>query len=1028
MAVRFSRVLLLAALLPTTMAHAQEEAEWTHPELQWNTIETEHFYVHFHNGAEHSGRLAAKIAEEIYTPITSLYGYEPDGKIHFVIKDYDDFSNGAAFYLDNKVEIWASALDFELRGTHNWMRNVITHEFTHMISLGAARKITRRIPAAYVQWIGYEEERRPDVLLGYPNRIVSYPIPFTTVPPWFAEGVAQYQLPELEYDRWDTHRDMLLRTAVIEDKMLTYSEMNAFGKNSIGSERVYNQGYSLSAYIAERYGIASLKNIAQNMRGLLRFSFDGAIKKATGKSGSELYREWKKHLEEKYAYQLREIQAHKVEGELLEPKGTGNFFPRWSPDGSSVAYLTNQGADYLGQTALVVRDQKTGKVKAIKGGVHYAFDWSPDGTKLVYSRKSDKNPNHSSVYDLYIYDLKAGKEQRLTHDARVHSPNWSPDGKALVCVLNSDGTQNLALFDLEKRQLKTLTSYKNQEQVYTPEWSPDGRRILFGYSRLRGRDLYLYDLATGRTTAIPHDSPGDGNGVTDSRDAVFSPDGKRIYFSWDKNGIFNIHALELAGKQIAQLTNVVGGAFMPSINQKGELVFSTFVAEGYKIAYLQNPRPLPHEHTRYLTYPQEKVELASRNGNLANLDLSSIKHAAYDDSKIPDFQVKPYRSQYTSVAILPRLTFDYGTTKLGSYFYSGDVLDKYSFIGGAAANRAKDYDLFLLLDYKRLGRVFSLEPALFLEAYNQVYHTTTPIDEINPRFAALRYDLAQIELGARFKLNSRHQSKLSFIYDRYNVKITDRVQGLKLSFGYSYYIGKIISFEHLYRQRSRAVDGEINPRSGRVVRFRYDREYNDFLLSDPEHPERAFKPTQYGTFVEVYEPHNVHRLQLDWTEYFGLPGRTGLTLFGRAGLLSNDVNSFFYFRAGGLDGVRGYPYYSMEGRYLLHGRLTYRFPLFRHADFSLLHLYFDKVYFAVSYDYGGAFAKTKGIRRNLHDSINLQLRMDIFSFHLFPTSLFFDAAYGLDKFKYIDQFTDSAIEYDKEWRFYFGVAFGFLDD
>jgi hypothetical protein len=174
-----SKIFLLVALTAAAVARAQDVPEWNHPELKWSTIETPHFYVHFHHGAEHSAKVTAKIAEDVYTPITSLYGYEPDGKIHFVIKDYDDFSNGAAYYLDNKVEIWASALDFELRGTHNWLRNVITHEFTHMISLGAARKITRHIPAAYVQFIGYEDEKRDDVLLGYPNAIVSYPIAFT---------------------------------------------------------------------------------------------------------------------------------------------------------------------------------------------------------------------------------------------------------------------------------------------------------------------------------------------------------------------------------------------------------------------------------------------------------------------------------------------------------------------------------------------------------------------------------------------------------------------------------------------------------------------------------------------------------------------------------------------------------------------------------------------------------------------------------------------------------------------------------
>jgi hypothetical protein len=1009
--------IFLIIFFAMSIARAQDEPEFTHPELKWSTIETPHFYVHFHNGAEHTGKLAAKIAEDVYTPITSLYGYEPDGKIHFVIKDYDDFSNGAAYYLDNKVEIWASALDFELRGTHNWLRNVVTHEFTHMISLGAARKMTRHIPAFYLQAIGYEKEKRDDVLLGYPNRIISYPIPFTTIPPWFAEGVAQYQLPELQYDLWDSHRDMMLRTAAVEGKMLTYSEMNSFGKNSIGSERVYNQGFSFSRYIAERYGIESLKKISDNMRSPWRFSFDSAIKKAVGKSGAELYREWKKYLEEKYAAQLREIQAHKVEGELLQPKGTANFFPRWSPDGKSVAFLTNEGADYLGQTVLVIREQSTGKMKAIKGGVHYAFGWSPDGTKIVYSRKSEKNPGHSSFYDLYLYDLKTQKEKRLTEAARAHSPNWSPDGKSIACVLNSDGTQNLARFDIEKKQLKILTAHKNHEQVYTPQWSPDGGRILFGYSQLRGRDLYFFDLATSQISPVFDAAPVNGNYPTDRRDVVFSPDGKKIYFSWDESGIFNIYALDLANKQIMQLTNVIGGAFMPSINQESELVFSAFATEGYKIAHLKNPQPLPAESTRYLTHAADEIKLASRdsNGDLAQLDVSGIKHAAYDDSKIPDYAVNPYKGHYTSVAFLPRLTFDYGTTKLGGYFYSGDMLDKYNFIGGIAANRARDYDAFLLLDYKKFS------PILFLEAYNQVLHTT--IEDLK-----VRYDLAQIDVGLRKSWNNLHLSRLAFTYTRYNAKITAVVDaGAEASFGYTYHIGKAVSFEHRYRQHNRAVDGEINPRAGRDIRFRYTRELNDFLLSDPEHPENSFRPTDFGTFVEVYEKHNLHRFELDWTEHIGLPGRTGLTLYGRGGLLTPNANNFFYFFAGGLPGVRGYPYYSMEGRYLAHGRVTYRFPLFRHLDASLLHLYFDRVYLGVSYDYGGAFVSTKGIRRKLHDSINFQLRMNLSSFYVFPTQLFFNAAYGFDKF-FSPPRVDPRVEYGQEWRFYFGLSFGFFDE
>ena len=122
-----------------------------HPEYDWYTIKGKHVVVHFHNGAERSARVAAKIADEVWEPLSTLYNYEPD-VVHFVIKDIDDYSNGATYFFDNKIEIWASALDFDLRGSKNWLRNVITHELTHMLQIQAGMKLTRSIRAFYLQY------------------------------------------------------------------------------------------------------------------------------------------------------------------------------------------------------------------------------------------------------------------------------------------------------------------------------------------------------------------------------------------------------------------------------------------------------------------------------------------------------------------------------------------------------------------------------------------------------------------------------------------------------------------------------------------------------------------------------------------------------------------------------------------------------------------------------------------------------------------------------------------------------------
>jgi hypothetical protein len=166
------KIILPLFLLPTYV-FAQFQPN---PELEWYTIETEHFYIHYHKGTERTANLVAKIAEEIYGPITSLYKYKPSDKTSWIINDESDISNGATDYYGNRIEIASASLDFDLRGTHNWLRNVITHEFAHVIQVPASMKFSSKIPSIYLQFLNYEKERRPDVLFGYPNVIVSYPI------------------------------------------------------------------------------------------------------------------------------------------------------------------------------------------------------------------------------------------------------------------------------------------------------------------------------------------------------------------------------------------------------------------------------------------------------------------------------------------------------------------------------------------------------------------------------------------------------------------------------------------------------------------------------------------------------------------------------------------------------------------------------------------------------------------------------------------------------------------------------------
>jgi hypothetical protein len=85
---------VLFVLLTLGLAIAQDD-DFPRPDLNWKTIESAHFLVHFHSGEERSAREIANIAEGVYGPITQLYQHEPDSKVSLVIRDHEDYSNGA---------------------------------------------------------------------------------------------------------------------------------------------------------------------------------------------------------------------------------------------------------------------------------------------------------------------------------------------------------------------------------------------------------------------------------------------------------------------------------------------------------------------------------------------------------------------------------------------------------------------------------------------------------------------------------------------------------------------------------------------------------------------------------------------------------------------------------------------------------------------------------------------------------------------------------------------------------------------
>ncbi|MEM1126534.1 MAG: hypothetical protein AAGI71_07780 [Bacteroidota bacterium] len=591
--------------------------DYVRSSLDWYTVETPNFQVHFHadeegGGATRTAQVVARIAEDVYGPITELYGYEPDTKVSIVLKDYEDYSNGAAYFFDNKIEIWAPALMTPLRGDHNWLRNVITHEFTHIVQVQKTMKANRRLPFLYLQVLDYEDVRRPDVLYGFPNVLVTYPVPILNNPAWLAEGTAQYQRTGLRYDRWDTHRDMFFRMRVLAGKELDLEGMGGFySHSSLMREGVYNHGFAFTRYLAHTYGEEVLRDLSDALSSWTNWNVERALKEVTGERASDVYAAWMQEVRDAYEAQAALVQAREVSGELIEDEGFSNFHPQFSPDGTRLAYVSNKG-EHFNRSSLYVRDLTAGTWVAhdlgpgafverthvcsmghkVRSGVGGAFGWHPDGNALVYTRVKD-TADGRLVADLYRYDLEARSQERLTTDARATHPRYSPDGTRIAYVQQSDGSTNLMVLHLADQRVEQLTNFQNGEQVSDPAWNPAGTTVAFSRSGLdHGRDLYQVDVAT-RTMRPLRATPAD------ERDPAWGPDGRYLYFSADDTGIFNLYRLPVDGGPAELLTQVVGGAFMPHVRADGAVAFARFEAEGYKVAWLESPVPLDPPRLAY---------------------------------------------------------------------------------------------------------------------------------------------------------------------------------------------------------------------------------------------------------------------------------------------------------------------------------------------------------------------------------------------------------------------------------------------
>lgn len=572
----FKTLFILLLLLSTDSVFSQfGQNKVQYKVFDWKYIQSKHFDIYFAQGGEYIAQFTAVAAESSMVSLENNIGYGIKNRIPILVyNSHNEFqqTNAVDIYLSEGIggvtELFKNRIIVPFEGDYEKFRHVIHHELLH----------------AYMNDMYYG---------GSLQNIISQNISLQ-FPGWFSEGMAEYQ----SIGGMDKANDMFMRDAVIYDYMppLDY----------VAGYLAYRGGQSFFSWLAEEYGRDKIGDLMIQIKAL--GDVDEGFADVYNTELTELSEKWHKYLKQTYWPDINIRQELNDFAVRLtnSRKGDGfyNTAPSISPKGDKVVFISNRD-DYF---SVYIADVKTGKIikKLISGNKTADFEelhlltpglcWSPNGKKIAISVKSgDKDA-------IFIIDAESGDEQKLPIEFDgIFSVDWNPVNNSLVLRGDNSKQSDIWIYNIKTKKLQQVT-----DDLFTdidPKWSRDGKLIYFSSDRgdytelnnipadfkmidydYKDKDLYVYNVESNTLSRFTDDKHSNESSV------VTSPDGKKVMFVSDRNGIDNIWLRDLETGEERPITNSLDPVNQLSLSADGRrLAFSSLNKGGYDIFYLENP-------------------------------------------------------------------------------------------------------------------------------------------------------------------------------------------------------------------------------------------------------------------------------------------------------------------------------------------------------------------------------------------------------------------------------------------------------